>query len=138
MFTLNFCMLVKSDPYAPREWKDLVIDVAPAFFISRDIRNTALTMHTEYKRISALRDMRLHRAVRLVEHGLDDPEIDLISDFMKDVAGRDMTEEDMEIVGKATMALCPKLERVLEQELWRGYPDSPPASGNSTRLSSAP
>ncbi|EKM49615.1 uncharacterized protein PHACADRAFT_106338, partial [Phanerochaete carnosa HHB-10118-sp] len=126
MFTFNFCTVVKSEQYTPPAWKDLVIDITPAFFINREIRTNAPGNHTEHKRVSALRDSRLHQAVRYIQHALDDPEIASISAFMKDIAGRTISKKETTIVGQAAMSFCPKLEEILEKEKWRAFPEQPP------------
>ncbi|GJE91781.1 zinc finger MYND domain-containing protein [Phanerochaete sordida] len=126
VFTFNLCMVVQSAPYAPPRLAAHAIDVAPAYFVDRAIRKGAANIYTERRRVSALRDARLHRAVRYIQHGLDDAEAELIGAFMRDVAGRSVTEREIEVAGTTTMQYCGLLGDVLQSEAWRRYPERPP------------
>ncbi|GJE91782.1 hypothetical protein PsYK624_079330 [Phanerochaete sordida] len=129
VFTFNLCSVVRSAPYAPPaivELAEYAADAVPAYFVDRALRTGAGDVHTERHRVSALRDERLHHAVRYIQRGLDEVDVGLITAFMADVAGRSITENEVEVVSDVTMQYCGLLGSVLKDELWRNYPEEPP------------
>ena len=125
LFTFNFCSMVKSEPYAVPEWKDVIMDMVPAFFTDREFRDGSSLLRTERKCISTLRDTRLHQVARTIEGGFYDTEVELIAKFMEDIAEGHVPQEEVEMACAVTLTVCGVLGDVLETQTWKEYPYPP-------------
>ncbi|GJE91820.1 hypothetical protein PsYK624_079710 [Phanerochaete sordida] len=124
LFPFNFSMVVETAPYRPSGLKGSVFNSFPVYCVNRQIRKYLSSIHLEHKRVSALRDTRLHRAVSSMTHegGTDYAPI---LEFMEDIAGSKMVENEREEVEQVLVGLRPTLKDILQREAWKDYPERP-------------
>lgn len=129
MYTFNMCIMIAIEPYSVPTTSHWLGNSVPGYFLHREIRKTGphLKLHTERKRISALRHPALQRAVVHLDHAIDDDEVKDIVSFMQEIAERPVVDPSLEVELACTAAMdnCVHLARVLDNREWESYPDSP-------------
>lgn len=123
MFTFNMCLLVTAKPYLSANLP--YIDFAPAFFRDRAIDSHAPDIHTERTRMSVLRNEDMNDAVVHSLNGFDDPDVELVRGFMETLAGRAMSEAEIEITFRSANTNSLALATTLETRAWASWPAAP-------------
>lgn len=127
MFTFNLCLYVDTAPYvSPAEHR--VVPRAPVLFADRAMRRRtpAAALHTERRRVSVLRNKKLHKAVEHTRVSLYDCDVNVIRKFMEGLLERPLTDQEEELTGGWIMQCCVELAENLKEERWKTYPASPP------------
>ncbi|KIP08971.1 hypothetical protein PHLGIDRAFT_116830 [Phlebiopsis gigantea 11061_1 CR5-6] len=129
MYTFNMCIMITIAPYQVPGISELLGNTVPGYFVHRELRKTGslVKLHTERKRISALRHPALQRAVVHLDHAIGDDEVKDIVAFMQEIAERPVVDPSLEVELACTAAMhnCVHLEKILNSREWESYPDSP-------------
>lgn len=129
MYTFNMCIMIAIAPYQVPGISELLGNTVPGYFVHRELRKTGslAKLHTERKRIAALRHPALQRAVVHLDHAIGDDEVKDIVAFMQEIAERPVVDPSLEVELACTAAMhnCVHLEKILNSREWESYPDSP-------------
>ncbi|KAF7298781.1 MYND-type domain-containing protein [Mycena indigotica] len=127
MFTFNMCLCANVEPYLTQYTPGLLF--APVYYHERKMEETTPGLYTERTRVSVLRNTDLHRVVERSLSGYNDPEIDLVRDFMQNLARREILEEEIDFLFPLVIVQRLALATVIKQRAWEGWPKQGPVIG---------
>ncbi|KAI0059624.1 hypothetical protein BV25DRAFT_1958976 [Artomyces pyxidatus] len=127
MFTFSMNLVVQPGLCTPRSYGPSFSESVPAFFLEREIRHDAPSLHTERARRSVLRDAALQGAVQRsgTKAGFTAKDDDVFVAFMRALARREITATERQLVAALTRDHALTLRGVLRDEEWKRYPTRP-------------
>lgn len=126
MFNFNLCLIVDTEVYLPQLAPHS--SFAPAVFRDRSIREDALELHTERKRISVLRNEAFHRAVMHSTEEFSEADMHVFYRFMEELSGKACTQKEKELLGNFARNNCNVIGDTLDDRRWIAFPSTPAIS----------
>jgi hypothetical protein len=126
LFTFNMCQVVAAPRYVP---VGMPMDFAPAYFRDRAGLRAApvvLLLHTERRRVSALRHPGLRWAAARTAAGICGEAAERVGDFMRDVAGHPLAPHEVDWACEWAVHHMQRVENVIRSGAWKTFPDIPP------------
>lgn len=135
VFTFNFCMMIETglflDGMKSGEALKRVFKFAPVFFWDGDCEDGSKGLkspksHKERKRISVLRDPRVHEAFarlgHLEEANVYIPDIPKLISILDDFTGKPSNNIEKNLFQTWTYLGCVQMKQCLDQGRWRRWP----------------
>lgn len=119
LFSLNLRTMVPTNPYSGTF---SMLPYVPAFFHCHTSRTAQI--HKERRRISVLRNPKIHEAIRSTENGAFTPaDAKRLCDVMEELSGQTCSDTQRELVLRWVVGCCAMVDDCLKGEEWRHFPE---------------